>query len=241
METDPQDEPLRFVSFEDYLLWRNVGLRGELPEGGADPPWRGRHGERNALFADVLAHSGMRLGEASCLLVPEVPSPGGPAEFRVAGAVAKRRKGRRVFLPPCKVRQLHHFLAVERDAIVARCTADGRFTPAATDRTVLRTGPYALVLDGSARNWPYGRIGPAERRRPVRRTGELLWLWLADDGGRLSQPRGRRYSGGRTRGVLRLGSRSRCIRTPCGTLSPLSFRVAIEYDWACGLEVCALR
>ncbi|MFE4336051.1 site-specific integrase [Streptomyces sp. NPDC056831] len=182
METDPQDEPLRFVSFEDYLLWRNVGLRGELPEGGADPAWRGRHGERNALFADVLVHSGMRLGEASCLLVPEVPSPGGPGEFRVAGAVAKRRRGRRVFLPPRKVRQFHHFLAVERDAIVARCTAEGRFTPAATDRTVIRTGRYGLVLDGGARNWPYGRIDSAERRRLVRRTGEPLWLWLADEG-----------------------------------------------------------
>ncbi|WP_406529232.1 site-specific integrase [Streptomyces sp. I8-5] len=182
METDPQDEPLRFVSFEDYLLWRNVGLRGELPEGGADPAWRGRHGERNALFADGLVHSGMRLGEGACLLVPEVPPPGGPGEFRVAGAVAKRRKGRRVFLPPRKVRQFHHFLAVERDAIVARCSAEGRFTPAATDRTVLRTGRYALVLDGGTRNWPYGRIGPAERRRLVRRTGEPLWLWLADDG-----------------------------------------------------------
>ncbi|MFE9438238.1 hypothetical protein ACFYO2_04350 [Streptomyces sp. NPDC006602] len=47
---------------------------------------------------------------------------------------------------------------------------------------MLRTGRYALVLDGGARNWPYGRIGPAERRRLVRRTGEPLWLWLADDG-----------------------------------------------------------
>ncbi|CAM5318895.1 hypothetical protein STENM223S_10399 [Streptomyces tendae] len=77
METDPQDEPLRFVSFEDYLLWRNVGLRGELPEGGADPSWRGRHGERNALFADGLVHSGMRLGEGACLLVPGCPHRAG--------------------------------------------------------------------------------------------------------------------------------------------------------------------
>ncbi|MGW0184726.1 hypothetical protein ACWDV7_03095 [Streptomyces sp. NPDC003362] len=58
VESDPLDDPLRFASSEDYLLWRNVGLRGELPEGGADPAWWGRHGECNALFADGLIHSG---------------------------------------------------------------------------------------------------------------------------------------------------------------------------------------
>ncbi len=59
---------MRFVPFEDYLLWRDVGLRGRLPDGRADPSWRGRHDERNALFADLLIYTGMRLGEASCLL-----------------------------------------------------------------------------------------------------------------------------------------------------------------------------
>jgi prepilin-type processing-associated H-X9-DG protein len=180
-ESDPQDEPLRFVSFEDYLLWRNVGLRGELLEGGTDPAWRGRHGERNALFADGLVHSGMRLSEGAGLLVPEVPLPGGPVSSGwrgrwpsgagAAGCCCRRAR--------C---QFHHFLAVERDAIVARCTAEGRFTPAATDRTVIRTGRHALVLDGGARSWPYGRIGPAERRLLVRRTGEPLWFRPADDG-----------------------------------------------------------
>ncbi|MFD8227446.1 hypothetical protein ACFV16_25095 [Streptomyces massasporeus] len=71
---------------------------------------------------------------------------------------------------------------MERDAIVARCVAEGGFHPLAVDRTVIRTGRYGLVLSGSARNWPYGRIDPAERRRLVRRTGEPLLLWPADDG-----------------------------------------------------------
>jgi site-specific recombinase XerD len=187
MESDPQDEPLRFVSFEDYLLWRNVGLRGELPEGGTDPAWRGRRGERNGLFADSLVHSGMRLGETSSLLVPEVPPLGGPGEIRVAGAVSKRRRSRRVFLPPRKVRQLHHFLAVERDAIVARCSAAGRFPANGDARLVARAGRYALLPEGAGRSWPYARISPAERRRLRWGAagvveGEPLWLWLADDG-----------------------------------------------------------
>ncbi len=43
---------MRFVPFADYLAWRDVGLRGRLPDGRVDPAWRGRHDERNAAFAD---------------------------------------------------------------------------------------------------------------------------------------------------------------------------------------------
>jgi hypothetical protein len=72
-DTDDWDEPLRIVKFFDYLLWRNVGLRGELPDGRPGPSRRGRNGERNALFADSLVYTGMRLGEGSSMLVTEVP------------------------------------------------------------------------------------------------------------------------------------------------------------------------
>ena len=41
-EPDPGPPPVRFVAFEDYLLWRDVGLRGRLPDGRPDPSWRGR-------------------------------------------------------------------------------------------------------------------------------------------------------------------------------------------------------
>src|SRR6266568_3848994 len=68
-EQHPGPPPVKFVPFEDYLLWRDVGLRGRFPDGRPDPSWRGRHDERNALFADLLIYTGMRLGEASCLLL----------------------------------------------------------------------------------------------------------------------------------------------------------------------------
>ena len=80
-EPDPGPAPVRFVSFEDYLLWRDVGLRGRFPDGRADRSWRGRHDERNGLFADLLIYTGMRLCEASCLLA---------RSFRVSGP---RRRG----------------------------------------------------------------------------------------------------------------------------------------------------
>ena len=43
---------MRFVNLGSYLLFRDVGLRGRLPDGAEDPTWRGRNGERNALFAN---------------------------------------------------------------------------------------------------------------------------------------------------------------------------------------------
>lgn len=49
---------------------------GELPDGRPDVSWCGRKGERNALFADSLVCTGMRLGEGSSLLVTGVPPPG---------------------------------------------------------------------------------------------------------------------------------------------------------------------
>ncbi len=49
-EPAPGPAPIRFLGFAGYLAWRDVGLAGRLPGGGADPSWRGRHDERNLLF-----------------------------------------------------------------------------------------------------------------------------------------------------------------------------------------------
>ena len=40
------------MALGSYLLFSDVGLRGGLPDGSEDPTWRGRNGERNALFAN---------------------------------------------------------------------------------------------------------------------------------------------------------------------------------------------
>ncbi|MFP5319215.1 MAG: site-specific integrase [Acidimicrobiia bacterium] len=66
--------PPGFLSVEDYLVFRDIGLRGRLPDGGPDPSFRGRHGHRNAVFAELLVTTGMRLGEASTLLLADLPA-----------------------------------------------------------------------------------------------------------------------------------------------------------------------
>ena len=67
----PQD--MRFVGMDRFVAFRDVGLRGHLPDGSPDPAWRGHNGERDALFAELLTATGMRLTEASSLLPGDLP------------------------------------------------------------------------------------------------------------------------------------------------------------------------
>ena len=58
---------LRFVGLDHFLSFRDVGLRGRQLDGCEDAAWSGRHGERNALFAELLVTTGLRLEEAKSL------------------------------------------------------------------------------------------------------------------------------------------------------------------------------
>jgi integrase len=65
---------VRFVDLPAYHVFRDVGLRGLTVEGAERPGARDRNGARNALFADLLVTTGLRLEEASFLLAAEIPA-----------------------------------------------------------------------------------------------------------------------------------------------------------------------
>ncbi|MCH4554403.1 hypothetical protein MKW35_17415, partial [Aestuariibaculum sp. L182] len=50
---------VRFVTMDDYRIFREVGLRGLTPDGTERPGARDRNGLRNALFADLLVTTGL--------------------------------------------------------------------------------------------------------------------------------------------------------------------------------------
>src|SRR6266568_1070055 len=179
-----------FVPFEDYLLWRDVGLRGRFPDGRPDPSWRGRHDERNALFADLLIYTGMRLGEASCLLAPELPgaraAASGLGAIHLGAAVTKRSRARTVFAPPRLVRALERYARIERGELVARVGAAGGYGLGGQAMAVRRAGRTGVGLAGGGAV-PYGRLSPETRRRLllVTEDGEVagpLALWLSAGG-----------------------------------------------------------
>ena len=94
---------MRFVDLGSYLLFRDVGLRGRLPDGAEDPTWRGRNGERNALFAELLVTTGLRLSEGGSLLLADLPRKADSGmrslPFDLPGAVAKGGRPRRIRIP----------------------------------------------------------------------------------------------------------------------------------------------
>ena len=55
-ERAARQHDMRYVDLGRYLLFRDVGLRGRSPDGTDDPTWRGRNGERNALFRRAVGH-----------------------------------------------------------------------------------------------------------------------------------------------------------------------------------------
>jgi integrase len=189
-EPDPGPAPVRFLSFGDYLLWRDVGLAGRRPDGSPDPSWRGRHDERNCLFADLLIFTGMRLGEAASLLAAELPgirpARGQVAAISLAAAVTKRSRARAVFPPLRLVRSLHRYQSIERSELVERMRATGRYRAGGDAVLVRRAGPRSVGL-ADGRGVSVGKLDPLTRRQLIGITGsgELtgpLALWLGDDG-----------------------------------------------------------
>jgi site-specific recombinase XerD len=183
---------VRLLDLEGFKAFRDVGLRGRLPDGREDPTWRGRNGERNALFAELLITTGLRLHEASSLMVMELPDlaaiSGKPAKsvaFRLAAATAKGGRGRDIRLPVRLIEQLQTHAGIERDIALGRKARNGHGQ--SEDRTI----PVAAYEHRALRLAQLGRstrvsvdqLSAADRHRLVdAATRAPLALWLTEDG-----------------------------------------------------------
>jgi site-specific recombinase XerD len=181
---------MSFVSLDRYLVFRDVGLRGQLPDGQDDPAWCGRNGERNALFAELLVTTGLRLQEGASLLAVELPRADRRHDqrsiaFRLAAATAKGSKGRYIRLPLRLVKRLRDYIEVERANAVARCRdrrswtrIDDAMIVAGHDRRSLHLGGM-----GPSNRVCFDVIRPEERFRLVHKdTMTPLALWLTEGG-----------------------------------------------------------
>ena len=113
-----------FVTLEDYRIFRDVGVKGHLPEGGPRPGARDRNGIRNALFSDLLVTTGLRLEEASFLFASDLAVPdhqtGRQVWLDLPDALTKGDRGRRILVPGRLLEQVRAYIAVERAHAVAK-------------------------------------------------------------------------------------------------------------------------
>ncbi|WP_298280448.1 site-specific integrase [uncultured Bradyrhizobium sp.] len=115
---------VRFIDLADYHAFRDVGLRGLTVEGVQRPGARDRNGARNALFADLLVTTGLRLEEASFLLAFEIPALDARAErqrrVELPSALTKGDRGRTILLPRRLLPAFDAYIAVERASAVTK-------------------------------------------------------------------------------------------------------------------------
>ncbi len=207
------------VPFLDrYLLFREIGLRGRLPDGSEDPTWQGRNSERNALFAELLVTTGLRLQEAASLLWIEFPrtEPVGALRsrsFRLAPAIAKGSKGREIRLPERVLKRLHEYAALERTNVLMRLSQPRNRSIEHPIRVVSHDRGRLLLEKDTVRA-SVDVLAPRERSRLVwAETSEPLCLWLAEGARPMPRPLGRWSSGGQAYGAGGSGSTSTSLRT----------------------------
>ncbi len=191
-ESGARNGDVRFLDLPRYLVFRDVGLLGRLPDGREDPTWRGRNGERNALFAELLITTGLRLQEASSLLLTELPelhARRDPAArslaFRLAAATAKGSRGRDIRIPIRLIRQLQGYTRIERENALARTPRSIRIPWIERSIRVAAHEHRALrLIDGDRTvRVSVDQLSPSERTRLVEATtGAPLALWLTEDG-----------------------------------------------------------
>ena len=165
---------VRFIELGVFRTFRDVGLRGLAVDGSEKPGARDRNGTRNALFAELLATTGLRLEEASFLLAFELAALFSPdrsdrqRRLTLAPALTKGDRGRTILLPSRLLPQIDAYLRVERAAASAKFAS--RMGWRQIERPILIHSPapdatsLSLVNGGTV---PVDGLTPDERGRLV--------------------------------------------------------------------------
>ncbi len=187
---------VKFITIEDYRRFRDVGLLGLEVDGGERAGARDRNGSRNALFADLLISTGLRLEEASSLLAVEIEeairaSAGGDKQvaFRLSASLTKGDKGRTIRIPASLLSRLRSYLEVERAVAVDKFRTRGgvKRMPATLTCAVNAGRIEVATVTGGRGPLRLDTVTPDERRRLVIHGSdgtpiEPAALWLSEVG-----------------------------------------------------------
>lgn len=180
---------VRFVTLEDYRAFRDVGLRGLTPAGAERPGARDRNSSRNALFAELLVTTGLRLEEASYLLAHELAglertiASHRQAWFDLPLGLTKGERGRRVLIPARLLQQVLAYIAVERASAAAKFVARSGWQVIERPIFICPLASSGTLTAREGGSIPLDALTPDERGRLVicgdggtPRESAVLWL-----------------------------------------------------------------
>ncbi|WP_455769664.1 tyrosine-type recombinase/integrase [Rhizobium phaseoli] len=180
-----------FVTLDDYRRFRDVGLKTLLPDGHVRPGARDRNGIRNALFADLLVTTGLRLEEASSLFTSDLgfgdQRPGRQVWLDLADAQTKGDRGRQILVPARLLQQVRAYVGVERAHAVTKFQQRSAWR--SIDRPIFvhrdRHAARLRLLDGG--DIALDLLDPEERGRIIvcdsdGTPSEPAILWLSEIG-----------------------------------------------------------
>lgn len=186
---------VKFITIEDYRRFRDVGLLGLAVDGSERKGARDRNGSRNALFADLLVTTGLRLEEASSLLAVEIgevmrTSADGDKQvaFRLPPALTKGDKGRTIRIPASLLARLRSYIEVERANAVAKFSSRNGAKRIVGINVGVDNGTIQVTAkDGTRSPLRLDTVTPDERRRLIISDAnsapiEPAALWLSEIG-----------------------------------------------------------
>ena len=175
-----RDLRVRHMTLDQYRYFRDVGLAGQSPDGTVDRSFRGRFPHRSRAGAQLGLLTGMRLGEWSNLLLPELgldtglPREG--VEIQLA-ACAKFGRPRMVYAPRAALELVRTYVLLERRHIVAAAQptlAKRRSDLFIVDAAQDGRGKLRGVLDGQRVTRSIRHMPPELRTMTVMDTGNGL-------------------------------------------------------------------
>ena len=180
-----------FVTLDDYRRFRDVGLKALLPDGRSRPGARDRNGIRNALFADLLVTTGLRLEEASSLFTSDLVFAGQHLGRQVwldlPDAQTKGDRGRQILVPARLLEQVRAYVDVERAQAITKFQQRSGWQ--SIDRPIFvhreRHAAWLRLLDGG--DIALDLLDPEERFRIIvcasdGTPSEPAALWLSEVG-----------------------------------------------------------
>ena len=190
---DVRRDLVEWLTPVQYRSWRDAGLRGYAADGLPDYRFRGRWAARNALFADLMVRTGLRLTEQASLVALEVPQRGGGQayhRFWLPAAIAKGGSARWAYVPDVIARKVGEYVESDRADVIEQARARGAYDRIADplvieDRQARNPRVMVRGQGGSTSLVPVGQLEPHERARLLVRTADGLEpasLWLGEHG-----------------------------------------------------------